>query len=508
MKVGLLRELASILQGRTSLSNQAGVTFAGKRDLFAALGYKRDLNADDYRERYERGGISGRIVESLPKATWRGRIEVVEDEDPDSLTTFEQAWQDLEKRLHIYSVLSRADILAGLGRYSVVLIGAEGDLSSELTSVSGGPDGVIYLTPYNEADAAISTFVTETDDPRFGQPAMYKFKRLSSDVHQRPREVHWSRVLHVADGILDEQLYGQPRLKRPWNYLDDLEKVTGGGSEAFWLRAHQGYQLDVPPTTEMEESDMADLQTEVDEYIHGMRRFMRTRGVELTTLGSDVSNFANQVDALITLIAGCTGIPKRILVGSEMGTLASTQDRTNWHERIQDRQVQFAAPQVLEPLIDRFIEFGVLPQPLEYEIRWPIIQNLDEEQRANVADKLAGVNTKIKETVITGAEIRDRVLQLPMLEEVEEEPEETPEEMEERIKAELLLELGPPTIPPTEPIPGDDGEGGEEPPITAGKKEESPIRTLISRRGRHLGKIFTWPQTDISEGCRKPSKKH
>lgn len=463
-----IRELASDVLARASLASKAGITYGGDRKVFTILGYKLKLVTQDYRDRYKRNAIAARIVEAFPKATWRSGVEIIEDENPDSLTLFEAAWEELEKRLNVVSILMRADILAGLGRYSVVLIGAEGKLEEELPRMSG-PEKILYLSPFAEQDVTIDRFITDSSESRFGLPELYKFKRLSSTSNSQPRLVHWTRVLHIADGILDEPLYGEPRLARCWNLLDDLEKVSGAGAEAYWLRAHQGFQLDVPPDVEMTESDMTDLQDEVDEYVHGMRRFMRTRGVELKPLGSDVSAFAGQVDAIITLIAGGIGIPKRILVGSERGQLASTQDRTNWHERVLDRQLQYASPQIISPLIDRFIEYGVLPQPLDYEIRWPVIQNLSEDQRADVANTLAGLNKRIGEIVITGAEIRDRILGLPRLEEVSTEPVE----------------------PVEEPV--------EEEPPTALKKS---LEMLTTQQKKNRGKIFTWPQTDTNEGCR------
>lgn len=463
--IAKIRDMASDLLARASLASRAGVTYSGDRKVFTILGYKAILTTQDYRDRYKRNAIAARIVEAFPKATWRSGVEIIEDENPDNVTTFEAAWEELEKKLNIVSVLMRADILAGLGRYSVVLIGAEGDLEGELPRMSG-PEKVLYLTPFAEDDAIIDKVVSDSNDPRFGLPERYKFKRISTT----PRFVHWTRVLHIADGILDESLYGEPRLARCWNLLDDLEKVSGAGAEAFWLRAHQGFQLDVPPDIEMTESDMTDLQDEVDEYIHGFRRFMRTRGVELKPLGSEVASFAGQVDAIITLIAGGIGIPKRILVGSERGQLSSTQDRTNWHERVLDRQLQYASPQIISPLIERLIEYGVFPQPLDYEIRWPAIQNLAEDQRAEVANTLAGLNKRIGEVIITGAEIRDRILMLPRLVEVDEEIEEEVVEEEEV----------------------------EEEPPTALKKS---LKMSKNRQKKNRGKIFTWPRIDTKENC-------
>lgn len=235
-------------------------------------------------------------------------------------------------------------------------------------------------------------------------------------------KVHWTRIIHIADGILDEQIIGEPRLRRVWNLLDDLDKCTGGGSEAFWNRAHQGYTINVPPETKMEEGDMDDLEEEVTGFINGFRRFMRLRGAEVEALGSDVANFANQVDAILTQVSGATGIPKRILLGSERGELASMQDRLNWQERVQDRREQYAEPQIIQPFVERLMMFGVLPEA-EFEIRWESFQDLTEQQKAEIADKLSKVNTQMGSTIITGSEIRDRILDLPPLEETGEEGE-------------------------------------------------------------------------------------
>jgi hypothetical protein len=439
---------ASDILARASIATRAGITFAGKRDLYEALGYRKTLLPEDYRSRYERGDIAARIVEALPKATWRGGAELIEDEDPNVVTDFEEAWAELSRRLRIWPTLSRADVLAGLGRYSVILIGAPGLFSEELPHFTDQSQ-VAYLQPFSEADAEIDQWVTQTDDPRFGLPLRYRLSRVDPSAiggrgaKGQRQYVHWTRIIHVADGVLDENAYGQPRLQRIWNRLDDLDKVIGGGAEAFWHRAHQGMQLDLDPEITLTPGSAEEkaLKDEVDEYEHGLRRTLRTQGVKLKMLGSDVANFSGPADAIVAIISAATGIPQRILMGSERGQLASTQDDSNWDERVTDRRNEWAGPHVVCQLADRLIEYGALPQPVEYEVRWPQVQNLDEQGKAKLADTYAGINQKQGETVITTDEIRDRALGLPPLAEIDgneddEEREETEEELRQRARAE------------------------------------------------------------------------
>ena len=85
-----LRSLAdSVLLERIQWMRQAGITFGGARDEYEILGYDRIITNKQYRDEYARGGIAGRLVDVFPNATWRGQVELIEDEDPEKITPFE-----------------------------------------------------------------------------------------------------------------------------------------------------------------------------------------------------------------------------------------------------------------------------------------------------------------------------------------------------------------------------------------------------------------------------------
>jgi hypothetical protein len=391
-----------------------------RRDLYDALGYTRKLTPIDYKSRYERGGVAERIVEAFPRATWSSGARIQETDDPEDLTEFERATEELFRRLDIWSRLLRADILAGLGRYSVVLIGARGELKSPLPTMAG-EDSVLYLTPIHEDNADINTNVTKTSDPRFNLPETYQLK-LSQQIS---KETHWTRVIHMSDGLLEDDIFGKPRLRAVWNYLDDLEKIVGGGAEAAWKRMDPGMQLDLDPEVELTTAEEEALNDEVEEYMHNVRRVMRTRGVELTMLASAVPGFAQNVGIVLKLISAATGIPSRILTGSERGEMASTQDRNNWNDRVAERRREYAEP-VIQQLIDRLIDRGALPEPEEYSVQWPDIDELDEIQKAEVANKIANANSSQvaseSRVILTADEIRRTVFGLGPLENVPDNP--------------------------------------------------------------------------------------
>lgn len=416
-----IRAAASVLMERLAFLKQAGVTFHGHRDLYEILGYSHTISAQEYRARYLRGGIAKRLVEALPRASWRGGAELVEDTDPKTSTAFEKAWEELEKRLHVWSTLYRADILSGLSSYSVVLIGAPGNFTDELAP--GKPEDLIYLTPFLggggpnytnrtmvsaiDTDATIRSLVQDPTNPRFGLPEFYQLRRIDITAPEFQVPVHWSRIVHIAENTLEDEIYGQPTLEACWNLLDDLDKVIGGGAEAFWLRANQGIQLDVDKDMVLDQPEKDALKNQAEEYQHQIRRMLRTRGVTVKELGSDVANFANPADAIITQIAGTKGIPKRILVGAELGELASTQDRENWADQVNGRREGHCGPSIVRPLVDRLIKYGYLPTPKEYNIVWPNINTLTAIEKSDGAAKWAGVNSSFGSVVFTESEIRD-----------------------------------------------------------------------------------------------------
>lgn len=407
-----LRTLTEALLFRSRLANVAGHTYGRLRDLYRALGYKRELFPPDYRSRYRRNAIANRLVKALPLATWRG-LELIEDHDESVETIFEAEWKALDKRLRIVDKFRRADILAGIGRYSIIMMATPGNLEEPLESCSA--DEIEALWPFAEEDATIQTFETDVNNPRFGLPIFYTVKRTtmtsttainSATVGKR---VHWTRIHHVADGLLDDNIYGEPRLECVWNLFDDLEKVTGGGSEAFWRRADGGTQFDIDPTLDVDETAQQGFQAQILEMEHGLKRNLLTRGMTINRLGSDVADFSAPVQSIISQISAGCGIPQRVLTGSEQGKLAAKQDAANWDTRVTDRQFDYASPCVVIPFVDRLIKLGAITEPMQYEASFSSTRQLDDEQRAVVAKQYADINNSMGETVILIDEIR-RVL--------------------------------------------------------------------------------------------------
>lgn len=456
-----IRALSSVLIERYQFARQAGLTFGGERDFYQIFGYSRVLTTADYCDRYARGGLTKKLVECLPKASWRGGVEVIEDEKPEISTEFEKAADLLNTTLNAHAYLERADVLSQLGYYAVLLIGEkEGNLQEELPKGNGTPDNLVYLQPYAGGggpgvgvggfnrrtgvgsvaafgDATIMSFDTDVTSKRFGQPEYYQLRRSDIASAAFTTKVHWSRIIHLADGCLDNDSYGVPSLEAVWNLLDDLDKVTGGGAESYFQKAKSGLHVDIDKTMGMpgggpavSVDERTKLRNNLEEYKHEITSLITTRGTTVKELGGSPADFSAEADAIITQIAGTKGIPKRVLTGSEMGELASSQDRENWRDIVNGRQSSYVGPYVVRRFYDRLIEYNYLPKPKQYTVKFAHIQTLTEAEKATGAKDWASVNQTQGAVVFTENQIREHWYQMDPL-----TPEEEKDSLNELDKA-------------------------------------------------------------------------
>jgi hypothetical protein len=381
-------QVLSALMGRANIAARLGMQFDGSRDIYEALGYKKELTYLDFLTQYSRQDMAKALINRPIKGTWQGDLIVLESDD-DKETELERAWKDLEKRLKLKSRFVRLDKLSSLGRYGVLLMGfndvrAKDDLAKP---VEGGKRDLIYVKPFGEGSCSIQKWEDDPNNERFGLPLIYELRMTNpGDSKTYNMVVHHSRVIHVVGELLENETEGEPVLEVLFNRLKDLEKLVGGSAEMFWKGARPGYQGVVDSEYTMSDEMEQDLKNQLDEYEHNLRRVLLSEGVDLKTLASQVSDPLNHVDVQIQMISAATGIPKRILVGSERGELASSQDQDTWKELIQTRREEFAEQQILLPFIDRCIELGVLPKAGAdgYSIKWSDLFAPSEKDQVDI----------------------------------------------------------------------------------------------------------------------------
>jgi hypothetical protein len=375
------------LIGRVYLAGQLGTdTYGGNRDVYNALGYKKELRYIDYWSRYKRQDIAKAVIDRPVKASWKGEIEVIETIE-EKETAFEKSWLQIYNDLKLKSIFIRADKLTGIGRYSVLLLGLsdvtkEDDFIKPVTKKNGLK--LLYVKPISEINADIGEFVTDPTDVRFGLPKTYNLK-TSDGRNTKSISVHYSRIVHLVEDLGENEVFGTPRLESLYNRLVDLEKLIGGDAEMFWRGARPGYTGEVDPDYQMSEKARADLQEQIAEFENNLRRVLVNQGVKYNALAQQIADPINHVDVQIQMISAVTGIPKRILTGSERGELSSAQDKLEWIAYVTSRREEQNEPMILRPFIDKCIEIGVLPKPAKpYTIVWDKLFSLSDKEKVEM----------------------------------------------------------------------------------------------------------------------------
>lgn len=382
-----VKTMESALVARQKLSGILGLSFGGDRDLYTALGYYLELTWKQYYGRYERQDIARRIVNAYPDATWRGKPAVYTQDGPEN-DPFATAWDALVREFRVYEYLNRVDRVAGIGEYAVLLLGVNDGRPMDQPAQSASK--LLYLSVYSQENAPVYAVETDPMNPRYGLPTMYRIRLQSGGSNRatgttQTMNVHWTRVLHVAEDLLEDEIYGTPRLRPVFNRLEDLARIVGGSAEMFWKGAFPGMAFNAGDGASWDEQSISDFTAELEEYFHSLKRYLRLSNVDVNQFQMQVADPEKHVDVQLKLISGATGIPVRILTGSERGELSSAQDENNWNARVEERRGDFAEPHLLRALIDRLGLLGILQIPEEgYVVDWPDLLALPDKDRADI----------------------------------------------------------------------------------------------------------------------------
>lgn len=230
---------------------------------------------------------------------------------------------------------------------------------------------LLFIRVFPESLVQIVRYESRFTSPRFGQPVMYRVTLNDpTQIHggvglpTSTVEVHWSRVLHVADNRTSSEVFGNPRMQAVLDRLLDLQKLYGGSAEMYWQGAFPGISFETDPALGGDVPvNLETTKATVENYMNGLQRYLALVGMTAKTLSPQVVDPTPQINIQVEAICIQLGIPKRVFMGSERGELASSQDDAKFNDRIRERQLSYLTPQIVVPFVDRLIQVGVLPAP-------------------------------------------------------------------------------------------------------------------------------------------------
>jgi hypothetical protein len=446
--------MAELVVNEMLLSRQALINFQlldpKGRNLDAECGYPiGELAPELYWTLYEKVAIANRVVQVYPTESWSVYPEIYETDDSDE-TEFEIAWQHLCRDQNCWSFLERIDILSGISRFGGLFLGMADGADTHVPAPGWGDDAylgmgamtwipqpgvgvktwapapgvgsdaqpqrdfftgkpipvenkLLFMRAFDESNIRVNRYETNFQNPRYGQPTEYLINIVNPLIptsDQGPAtanlknqiRVHWSRVIHVTDNRHSSEVFGIPRMRPVLNNIMDVRKTLGGSAEMFWRGAFPGYSFETNPALGIEvELDKDSVREEFELYANGLQRYLALEGLTAKPLAPQIANPDKHLEEYYRAIASCLGIPMRVLLGTEAGHLASTQDTGTWNRRLIKRQKFYVEPYVIRPFINRLCLMGALPMPRkglnQYEIAWTDLNAMSPKDKADVALK-------------------------------------------------------------------------------------------------------------------------
>ena len=384
---------ASTLQLRDMLRGTMGTSHNGKRDTYDIYGYPERYYFDLGYRAIRREGMANRIAAGVPTSCWRNGFNIVDNlDDANPLLEDEVAALDMKQ---LFSRFERADVLNRIGRFSALLVGVPDglELREPVGKVRGKGFESIYFRPFAYDGIQVSKYDTDETSERYGLPELYQLQiigRGDTEKTQQPATViaHHSRVIHMAESLLDSDIEGIPALEPVYNRILDLDKVLGGSAEAYFrnARTRVAYEIDKDFAPQL----IAD-QSALDKFNEGVRKFTNEWQDHTVATGATVKAITTQhsspeytVKALLWEISGYTGIPMRILTGEGAGQLAGSEDRLTYNALVNDRQSHTCA-QWVRSLFGILEVAGMVKLPDTYEIHWPLDPPLNAIDEAGIA---------------------------------------------------------------------------------------------------------------------------
>lgn len=388
-----------------------------RRDIDDECGYPKtaEITIGDYTRLYDREGVATRVVEIFPKESWQVSPEVFETEEVDKITPFEEAFNQITSSIRgdswhkdteenpIWEYLLRIDILSGIGQYGVLLLGINDGKEMIEPVALNEKNELIFLRPLDQSMIEIAEIEKDETNPRFGQPVRYNIgfvdssslggsRLLGTSQALQDKDVHWSRIIHIADNLKNSEIFGTPRMEPNYNRLYDLRKIYGANGETYWRNAVLKLFLEthpqLGPDVVLSKTEETDLKNAMEQMMNGLQQWMFLNGMGVKTVAPAVIDPTSHVDVHITAICMKDGIPKRVFMGTERGDLASSQDDATWNDRLRQRQNSHVTPRIIVPFTDRCITLGILPEPEEgYFVKWQDLNTLTDDQKATIAAK-------------------------------------------------------------------------------------------------------------------------
>lgn len=371
-----------------------------KHDHYRDFGWPEQLDFTNLYRMYTRNGIAAAGVDRTISKTWQDDPALWETPEP-AMTKAETAIAERFTAMRVWQHFAEADRRSMVGQYAGVIIRLRDSkqLHEPVDTVQGGLDGIAGLIPFWESQLTASTFDADPESEEYGNPVMFTFNEAAIQGQQNNRSfnVHPDRVLIFSD---DGTINCRSALEPGYNDLIDAEKVKGAGGEGFWkssrgapiITAAAGLTLQEVASNMGVTTDKAldTINSQIDDFQRGLDKGLMLGGMSATPMTISLPDPENFFGIAIQSFAASILMPVKILLGSQTGERASTEDANEWNQTCHARRVQRIKP-IISEFAARLVRWGIIPDK-PWHVGWADLTEAGASDKIARAKIMADIN--------------------------------------------------------------------------------------------------------------------
>lgn len=392
-------------------------------NFYCDYGYPQNLAFDNFYQMYKRNGIAKAGVDRAIETCWQAMPFLQEREDTHDKTTLEAGIEDHFDRLMFWTACAEADKWSRVGAYGALIFRyRDGQAFDQPVTRVSGLDSIAEVIACNAAQLEPQEFYADpADGDTYGKVKMYQFtENIAGDQFKdqklRQFSVHPDRV-HIWSK--DSKIWHESVLEPGFNDLLTIQKVIGAGGEGFWKNAKAAPILNVDKDAQLaglanmlgvQADELGDKLDEiVSDYNRGLDMTMVLQGMDAKLLSVTLPSPEHFMAGPLQSFAASVSIPLKILLGSQTGERASTEDAKEWNKTCNSRRENYIKPNI-KRILRKWEQYGIIPKKPWY-ILWGDLTESSSQEKADLGAKMADINQKMQGSgegpVFTPDEIRE-----------------------------------------------------------------------------------------------------
>lgn len=355
---------------------------------------------------YRRNGLAGRVIKLPTTICWLTNpwVEENREDDSEDKTEYEKAFERLCDDLMIWSNMQDGDLQQRVGRYSGLIFTVRDGKPKSKPLGKIRTDQIVRIQPVFEGQLIPGDIELDRKNERYGLPTTYSFQ--SGNVGNRNERntdggtIHWTRVLILSEDAFGSEIYGVPALEGIFNALLNWQKTQGASAEGLWRQAAQRFVLQAAGDTESQEyspEELSALGEMVADMFAGFDAIPAVGNYELKGLNTGtIPNPAPTAETCLQEVSAGSGIPAKMISGTQTGVKAADEDTKFYFKEMQSRRNKDITKWV-RSLIDWLDKHTELAKPESgVKVCWDDLTAPTVMERLEAADKMADINQKQK----------------------------------------------------------------------------------------------------------------